>query len=136
MRNHSRRQASTRKPSDRASVEQDKRALEAGFLSDQQSAARHTRSLSQLLKSIFGTEKVQRLSAAARFSFGDAGVRRSGGRYAHIKRVGLLLVLLFLQSLFIALDYLPVTLEILGRERSCLHVSAPRSEPKEHAKND
>jgi len=72
-----------------------------------------------LLRSIFGVEKIERLLAAVRFSFGDAFLRPPCGNRAPMRRFGLLLGLLFLQSLFIAIDYLPVTLEIVGHNHAC-----------------
>jgi hypothetical protein len=86
-----------------------------------------------LLKSIFGKDKVERVLSAARFSWGDARFRRhAGGRYA-MRRLGLLLVLLFLQSLFIAIDYLPVTLELLSRDRTCTYLPVPPDKPTEQS---
>lgn len=88
-----------------------------------------------LMKSIFGAEKVERLSTAVRFSFGDAIFPRVGGERPQLKRFGLLLVLLFLQSLFIAIDYLPVTLEVLGRNNACGAVPGQQERPSEQPGN-
>ena len=93
----------------------------------------HPASFAGLLKSIFGVEKIERLLTAVRFSFGDAIFHRVAGGYTHVRRFGLLLVLLFLQSLFIAIDYLPVTLEILGRDRACTYLPAPQDKPTEQS---
>ena len=84
-----------------------------------------------MFKSIFGVEKVERLLAAVRFSFGDAIFHRISSKRPQMRRFGLLLVLLFLQSLFIAIDYLPVTLEILSRDRGCAGTPMQESKPAE-----
>src|ERR1700761_6272269 len=94
----------------------------------------HTLPFGGMLRAIFGREKVERLSAAVHFSFGDANFRRVGGKHPQMMRVGLLLVLLFLQSLFIAIDYLPVTLEILSRDRGCAGTPMQESKPAEQSR--
>ncbi len=76
----------------------------------------------RLIKSIFGAEKIERLLGAMHFSRDGTILRRAAGGHFHVRRLGLLLVLLFLQSLFIAIDYLPVTLEVLSRDRACTYI--------------
>ena len=84
-----------------------------------------------LLKAIFGGEKIERLLGAVYFSRGGA-IRRHAPHF-HMRRLGLLLVLLFLQSLFIAIDYLPVTLEVFGRDHACTYIHEPHDLPTQQS---
>jgi len=87
----------------------------------------------RLLKSIFGDEKIERLLSAMRFSYGDTVFHHVAGSHFRVRRLGLLLVLLFLQSLFVAIEYLPVTLEVLGRSHACTYTPATHNEPTEQS---
>jgi hypothetical protein len=73
-----------------------------------------------LLSAIFGHEKTERLASALRFARGGSAAGETRPAALRLRHFGLVVLLLFLQSLFIAIDYLPVTLEVLGRDRSCV----------------
>jgi hypothetical protein len=120
-------------PSRRRSPPASERTPQGGAKSNppERRGVNHTSPFTGLFKSIFGPEKIERLLAAVRFSYGEAIVRRVASGHAHMRRFGLLMVLLFLQSLFIAIDYLPITLEILGRDRACTYISVPQDRPTE-----
>lgn len=130
MKRAPRRRASAPSPSHKGHAERDEHAQPEGhaFSSPKQQAL-----CVRLLKSIFGEEKIERLLSAMRFSYGDTALHRVAGNHLRVRRLGLLLVLLFLQSLFVAIEYLPVTLEVLGRSHACTYTSATHSKPTEQS---
>jgi hypothetical protein len=130
MKHPSRRRASTVRRFRNACAEPDEHARQGDAkFTPSERAGHHALPFAGVFRSIFGAEKIERLLVAVRFSCGDGIFHRINGRRHQIGRFGLLLVLVFLQSLFIALDYLPVTLEILGRDRSCIYMPMPADKP-------
>jgi len=130
MKRAPRRRASAPSRPHNAHVERDEHTQPAGHAFS--SRKRQTLCV-RLLKSIFGVEKIERLLSAMHFSYGDTVPHHVAGNRLRVRRFGLLLVLLFLQSLFVAIDYLPVTLEVLSRSRACTYTPATHNEPTEQS---
>lgn len=122
----SRRRASSVRPRQNACTGRDALDSDIETVPSNRQDRPHALPSAGLLGSIFGKEKVERLLTAVRFSCGDAAFHRPAGKHSQMRRFGLLVILLFLQSLFIAIDYLPITLEILGHHQACNYQPSPQ----------